>query len=906
MSRFTLSLDSTEAVLAVGGGKGANLSILARSGFQVPPGFLINTAAYRAFVEANSLENAIRELTRSAREDPGALATALAAVNDLFSQASIPNEVAEEIAACYVQLANRVGTPGARECTLPLTAIRSSATVEDSADASFAGQFDTYLNLHGQEAVLHGVKRCWQSLWTLSANAYCARRGIPQEGVGLAVVVQQMVPAESAGILHTINPLDGNVSEMVINAAWGLGNAVVSGRVSPDTVVADKATGREKRCEIGDKAVMTALTGGGTTEVAVDPSRRRQAVLAPAQVAELVRVGRAIEALFGSPQDIEWATAGPRVYILQSRPVTGVPLPVPLMPNRPAVSGNDQWPAVGERPCQSFDLWTQANLGEVWPHPVSPLLWSGVPEIISRGVRYIFRALHAKCVEESQWAKRYYGRIYYNEGALVHVFTNELGLPGSFVDIALGSRLSAAAPRGEKFRPARFLRRLPFFLRTANRQQATGRDLEALFEQIDRWANDLLTQDLEHWTDQKLWTESGIWRERLQSAINLQFEITGISLTTFSILQYLLDRWLGRKDLARDLLTGLSGVYAAEMQPALSQMCAMLHDLGLAATVIDKDPVAALRELQGTPAAQPVMEALEAFLQRHGHRCLNEGEWLYPRWAESPEQVVELLGRYLLAKDPIIASQVDARQRQSREAATAWVKSHLNPIRWSVFRHVLGKAQHAARLRENGKHYYVKTFFPLRKISMLLGNRWTGRGWLRDGEDIFFLTIPDIERLIASADASTAASAVAALVEARRKAFRYWSTVEPPEIIGSDGTPVQVQPAGELFGASIQGVPASRGLHRGPARIIRDPSETNRLQPGEILVARAADPGWIPILPHVGALVLEVGGQLSHVSIIAREYGVPTVVNVRDAMRRIQDGQTITVDGTAGQIYLGS
>ncbi len=777
-------------------------------------------------------------------------------------------------------------------------------------EASFAGQQDTYLNVCGEEVLLDTVKRCWSSLWTPRAMSYRARQGIDSSGVSLAVVVQQMVPANVAGILFTINPVSGDPDELVINAAWGLGEAVVGGLVTPDLLVLDKVTGRVKHVEVADKAVMTVPADEGTVEVPVDAGRRRQPALTEAHARELARLGRAIEAHFGRPQDIEWLLTGDHVYILQARPVTGLK---PAVGRPLSVPGDDDWPVLEEKPTQPFDLWTRVNVGEAWPNPVSPLLWSGVALSMNEGSRYFLRGLRAPYLDKIQWARRFYGRVYYNEGALAYIISHEFGLPGSFIDAAFGSRSSPAYRHPGQFRPLRFLRRLPLFLRMVMGRLGIDRELEALFPAIDRWVADFLQRDLERSEDVELWDElRWVWVERTTRVINLHTAVSGSAMGIFSLLEQLLARWCNRGELAHDLVTGLSGVYAAEMGATLWQMAQKIRELGLVDLVLNNAPATALTQLRQIPEAEPVMRMLDTFLEQHGHRCPNEAEWLFPRWAEAPEQVIELVAGYLRTSDGVNPIEAEQRQRRRREEAVAWVEERLDPLRRAIFRRVLSRAQHAVRLRDNGRHYMMKIAYPIVRIYRELGRRWTSRGWLQKPDDVFFLTVPDVEKLMRAGSPAAAGMDLIALVAGRRKAYEYWFTVEAPEVIGPDGRPVSLptSPSGSPpvrygpAGVILEGIPASGGRVQGTARIIHDPQDAVRLQRGDILVTRATDPGWTPMFPLVGGLVLEVGGQLSHGAIVAREYGVPAVVNVRDATRRIRDGQVVTVDGTAGHVYL--
>ncbi|HUS15316.1 MAG TPA: PEP/pyruvate-binding domain-containing protein, partial [Chloroflexia bacterium] len=311
-----LQFDDPAADLAAVGGKGANLARLARAGFPVPPGFLVGTAGYRAFVEANDLQAAILTIARAVPAgDPAALEVASAAIRDRFAAGTMPPAVAAALAAGYAELGS------------PPVAVRSSATAEDLPDMSFAGQQDTYLNIVGPATLQDAVVRCWASLWTARALGYRARNGIAPEDVALAVVVQEMVPSEASGVLFTANPLTGLRDEVVIDATLGLGEALVSGLVEPDHYVVDATATRILHKTLGDKALaIHGQAGGGTVTVSADAAKHQ--ALPDAAIRELAALGQRVAAHYGTPQDLEWGWADARLYLLQARPITSLfPLP---------------------------------------------------------------------------------------------------------------------------------------------------------------------------------------------------------------------------------------------------------------------------------------------------------------------------------------------------------------------------------------------------------------------------------------------------------------------------------------------------------------------------------------------------------------------------------------------------
>jgi pyruvate,water dikinase len=373
------------------------------------------------------------------------------------------------------------------------------------------------------------------------------------------------------------------------------------------------------------------------------------------------------------------------------------------------------------------------------------------------------------------------------------------------------------------------------------------------------------------------------------------------SAVLFGLLERLVGWWAKRKEITHDLVTGIAGVYSAEVGPMLWRMAQTLSDAGLASVVFDTNHEEALTKLKQISEAGPFMQQFETFLQRHGHRCPNEVELLHPRWAEAPQQVIELLAGYLQAGDTLHPEEAERRQRQRRDEAVVLVEKRLGPVRRKILRGVLAKAQNAVRVRDNSRYAVTKYLFPTRKVFALLGQRWTERGWLSQPDDIFFLTVSELEKLVAEGDPLALRHDLHELVANRRLAYEYWFTVVPPDVIGPGGEPVVED---EKEATVLEGIAVSGGRARGVARIVRDPREAARLHAGEILVTQATDPGWTPVFPLVSGLVLEVGGQLSHGAIVAREYGIPAVLNVQGAMRRIRDGQIITVDGNTGKVFM--
>ncbi len=304
--------------VAIAGGKGANLGEMVKAGLPVPPGFVVTAQAYSYFLKESGLAERIMEILRDTDVDNNdELTKASQEIRELITSSPMPEALAKEILENYHKLSQRVGKEE------EFVAVRSSATAEDLPGASFAGQQDTFLNVKGDE-VIEYVRRCWSSLFTPRAIFYREKKGFAHERVAIAVVVQKMVNAEKAGVMFSVHPATGEKDKIVIEAAWGLGEGVVSGTVTPDHYVVDKNSNKLLHKEIAMKEIMFTKDEktGKTVKVKLPPERAGAQVLTEEEIAQLAELGKKVEEHFGSPQDIEWAYEAGELYLLQSRPIT--------------------------------------------------------------------------------------------------------------------------------------------------------------------------------------------------------------------------------------------------------------------------------------------------------------------------------------------------------------------------------------------------------------------------------------------------------------------------------------------------------------------------------------------------------------------------------------------------------
>lgn len=578
-----------------------------------------------------------------------------------------------------------------------------------------------------------------------------------------------------------------------------------------------------------------------------------------------------------------------------------------MKPSDTTPRADDEWSKMGDHPPQAFDVWTRSNVAESWLNPVAPLTWSHIQLTFPQATRYPLRGLNKPYLEEIQWIKRLYGRVYYNEGAMAHILSHEYGLPTTLVGKAWGSHLSAKQ-HYSKFQFLRSLTFAPHLLTQLVDRLRAEREIEHLFIQIDHWTAYIHQSDIERLSDHALCTEfAQVWTKRFIRALGLHIIATSSAMTAFAALEGLIVNWCGQRDVSLSLVTGLPDIDTADIGAWLWRIAQQARALGLVDLILTHTSERVLEALQTLPRAQPWLDQIAAFLDSHGHHCPNEEEWLYPRWREDPAQIVAIIADYLRQDEIQNPSKLRIMQTHQREAAVDQVEAQLGYVRRLIFRYLLARVQYAVQLRDNSKHYLMKLAFPICAAYRLIGRRWAARGWLQSAEDVFFLTIPEIEAICAEDRAALHIADLVPLISERRQAYQHWFTVQAPAIIDRDGRP---QKSEQIISAvtsdhiQLQGLPASGGIAHGPARILNSASEMNQLQPGDILVTHVVDPGWTVVFPIISGMVVEIGGQLSHGMVVAREYGVPAVVAIPDATRRIREGQTVTVNGTTGRVEI--
>lgn len=854
------------------GGKGANLGRLAAAGLPVPPGFCVTTDAYRAFVaEVPGFEGLLGELQAIAPEDVDGARRLGPRIRAAVVARPIPDDLAAVIVDAWRSLD--------RGCPV---AVRSSATAEDLPEASFAGQQDTFLNVATAEELLHKVRACWASLFTDRAILYRLQNGIAHADVALSVVVQRMVRPQKSGILFTADPVTNHRGITSIDAGFGLGEALVAGLINADRYRVDRARRQIVEAAVGDKSLeIVSLPGGGTEHRALGADRRRARVLSDAEVHRLTELGQAVQDLYGGlPQDIEWCGDGDDLFVVQARPITSL------------------YPLLAPPPDGDF-LEVAICLGHVqmMTDPMKPLGRSTIAHVLPVG-RRVFEQ------RESPWIRSAGGRLYVEIGRALRLpitrrfITNFLGFADRLMQAAIRDLIARpelqAGPRLSVRQLAPFaafmLRNVLAWLLLRETSGVAATLERTLDGHIDRLRLEL--------------TESAGLPERLARARRILFTLFGDMLPCLPFLAsgVIASRLLARlrPDAKGDvdaLARGLVGNVTTEMDLAVGDL----------ADVARREP--ALREamsrgvtdraaLRALPGGEAFDQALAAFLDRFGMRGPGEFDLTRPRWNEAPESLLTMI-RGNLGHGELGAHRAHfaALRREAEAARDRLVASSARPKR-RIVRRLAKVAREALPIREHPKYFLVRVFAMVRALALEIGTRLVAQGRLDRPDDVFFLDYAEMEQALRGE-----VSGLRDLVRERARAHARFAALRPPRVLASTGEELKGSARSDVPAGALAGAGVSAGVVEGRARVVIDPA-ADVLAKGEILVAPYTDPGWTPLFINAAGVVIEVGGMMTHGSVIAREYGIPAVVCVPDATTVIRSGQRLRIDGDAGWVQV--
>jgi rifampicin phosphotransferase len=862
MSGYVLGfqeIDQTQ--VAVVGGKGANLGELSRiEGIRVPAGFCVTTDAFRRIMaEAPSIGDRLDRLSRLNPDDREAIRTRSAEIRRAIAGIAIPEDLAVAISSALARLGEQAGY-----------AVRSSATAEDLPTASFAGQQDTYLNVVGRAAIPQHISRCWASLFTERAVTYRLRNGFDHQKVHMAVVVQQMVFPRAAGILFTADPVTSNRKVASVEASFGLGEALVSGLVNADVYKVRDRDIVAKAVAAKQRAIV-ASPGGGTQEQPIDPAQQERPALTDAQVVRLAQLGRRIEGHFGRPQDIEWCLVDDGFRIVQSRPITTL-FPIPEAGDR----ANHVYVSVGHQ--------------QMMTDPMKPL---GLSVWQLTALRPMYEAG---------------GRLFVDVTAGLASPASRGGLLEALgrSDPLIADALQTILERGD------FIPSLP--------EEAPGGapagGVPAPIETDPAIVTGLIGRSEASIaaSEREIWTKSGealldFIRADIQELRRILFDPQShqVFMSAMEATWWLneqLEAWLGEKNTADTLTQSVPRNVTSEMGLALLGVADVIRPhpevVAFLQHVEDEGFLDELPKLEGGREAR---DAIEAWLDKYGMRCVGEIDITRPRWSERPSTLLPIILGNIENFEP-----GEGRRRFEQGRQEAWKKEQelLECLRAlpdgerkaEETKRMIDRVRTFIGYREYPKYGMVSRYFVYKKALLDEAERLVQSHLLREKEDIFYLTFQELHDVVRTNQVDDQ------LIRLRKDAFRSYQALTPPRVLTSDGEAIAgTYRRDDLPAGALAGLPVSAGTVEGRARVILDMAEAD-LDAGDILVTAYTDPSWTPLFVAINGLVTEVGGLMTHGAVIAREYGLPAVVGVEHATRLIRDGQRIRVHGTDGYVEI--
>jgi pyruvate,water dikinase len=870
----------------VSGTKAAGLATLARAGFAVPAAVCITTEFYRRALAASGLVPRLASLaTSDAIREPKRGPEVLARLRALVERVAIPDDLR---LALHDRVAHLVDTAHA------MLIVRASAPYDDGAGTPNAGLHASVVVAAGDaDGLTAAVRTCWASLWSEAAWAYRERRGIGHADVAMAVLVQRFVDAERSGVAFSADPVMGDRSKVVIEAGWGTGSAVVSEKLTPDEYRVTMEHGVPVRVHDrpGCHEDVTVWRHGHTVTRAIAAAWRRRLVLTDADVCELARDVKAIERTLQAPVEVEWACNSQVFWTLQVRPITTL---------APTIAGNA--PAAAT-------VWTRANLEEILPELPSPLALS----YFADSLNLMFTAYHAAeghaLPQGARLVSVFHGRPYLNLTLMQHMTEQDGGdasvLMGLYGGGSAAPATAAWAPawrRGGSRRVRLTREMLSTFFRTPYRARG-------LIQMILREDAALRDVPLERLSDRALVKhllrfKATILRPTFARRL---YEVVSGQSRAFMALDHLLEAWPPRHDTemaVKRLATGFGALPNVRMTYRLMLLGALaLENERVRAFFTGTLDEPALRAAEATLRGTEFRTALDAFLRDFGHRGLYESDVMSPRFADDPTPVFRVIQLYVHAGVWLEPSRHAAERRRAQDAAAdearrtlrrghGWLGFTGRRISFAI---VCRALQRLLTLRDECHHVTTMLVAHLRRMALEIGRRAVRDGVLSAADDVFFLTWEELPRVLTTPDLDWCA-----VTQARRRERDGYAELEVPDLLpagtGIDGG-ADTRDPDELAGLGV-----SPGVVTGRVKVFRSIEELRQLPGDMVLVFRAIEPTLSPIFPLIHGMIAETGGLLSHAAILAREYAVPTVVNVRAATRQLRDGDRIELDGATGRV----
>lgn len=854
-------IEKTQLLLV--GGKGLNLGKLSKiQGIQVPEGFCITTVGYQKAIEQNKTYHVLLDrLTMLNVEDRDQIGEISRKIRQIIMEVEIPSDVGGAVTHYLSQFGDEHAY-----------AVRSSATAEDLPHASFAGQQDTYLNIVGVDAIMQHISKCWASLFTDRAVIYRMQNGFDHSQVYLSVIVQRMVFPQASGILFTADPITSNRKLLSIDASFGLGEALVSGLVSADCykvqeeVIVDKMIATKKLAIYGRKE-------GGTETQQIDSYQQKTQTLTDQQILQLARIGRQIEAYFGYPQDIEWCLVDDTFYIVQSRPITTL-YPIP--------EANDE----------ENHVYISVGHQQMMTDPMKPL-----------GLSFWLLTTPAPMRKAG-------GRLFVDVTNMLASPVSRTNLlnPMGQHDPLLKDALMTIVERG-------FIKSIPNDgkIPTPSRN---GTDMLAEIENNPSIVSDLIkrSQTSIEELKQNIQTKSGsdlfdFILEDIQELKKILFDpqssavfMAAINASTW--INEKMNEWLGEKNAADTLSQSVPNNITSEMGLALMDVADVIRPYP---EVIDylqhvKDDNF-LDELVKFEGGQETQDAIYAYLNKFGMRCVGEIDITRTRWSEKQITLVPMILGNIKNFEPNAGKRKFEQGRQEALKKEQELLDRLKQLpdgeqKAKETKRMIDLIRNFIGYREYPKYGMINRYFVYKQALLKEAEQLVQEGVIHEKEDIYYLTFEELHEVVRTNKQDYQ------IISKRKDEYKLYEKLTPPRVITSDGEIIAGKYKRENLPAeAIVGLPVSSGVIEGRARVILNIEDAD-LEDGDILVTSFTDPSWTPLFVSIKGLVTEVGGLMTHGAVIAREYGLPAVVGVENATKLIKDGQRIRVHGTEGYIEI--
>ena len=925
---YTTPIKTTQNDLDLVGGKGRSLARMSCADFDVPGGFLVTTDAYKKFIADSDLKSKIIELAKpELRDGYPNFELSSKEINKIIQNAKIDANITDQIKVAYQQL---------DQANLSV-AVRSSANAEDLPDFSFAGQQETFLNVSGEDEVVSAVKKCWSSLWTAQAISYRHQNGIDQSSVAMGVVVQVMIPSEVSGILFTANPTNGERSEMIVNSSFGLGEAVVGGQVTPDTFIVDRTTLTSKETILGPKEHQIVYDGDQGIKIEkVSESNQGISSLSDSMLTELCNAALKVEALYeGKPQDIEWAFCNGKLHLLQSRPITNLPvqpIEVDWTPPSPAkyVARRQIVENMPEPLCPLFEeLYLLRGLELVRPEGAG-MVGGGPLFVTVNGygyMRFDHQIIHDMNIEkikdlseEEIEAEDFKMMRKYSADAYARVSTMAVS------DVKIFQE--ELKPEDRKL--------FDDWYEKSGREEIDGiltipyPDFPTFIAfNHTTWNNKILKRWFEY-TKPRLENVAKKWKEINISNASNQTLLDGItemgieegnywsddSSHTFGVAKSTDDQFntfLKAVLPDHNFTSGqfLSGIDSKSMQANadLFEIAKLIRGNDELEYLVLTVPAPFLMEaLQKNEKAKEVNRALDNLFSIYGHQGYSL-DFIEPTQEEDPSGLFASLKSMVRDKSYHPDNQ-KAKTAKIRKEKYEEISKLLSGLEYWQFRYRWWLALKFNYIREEVAFYFGYTWSILRPMAFELNQRLVGASILKGNHDIFFLKTDEIADCISLLESNKSTEKYIPLVEERINYREACKRHHPPGTLPSYASKVdgisfkETQRKNDDNSNEMLGFPVSSGIITAKASVVTGPSEFDKMEPGTILVSPLTTPAWTQLFAHAVGLVTDIGSILAHGSIVAREYGIPAVLGVGNGTIRIKHGQTITIDGDAGTVLI--